>query len=191
MAPREPMKDDRPKNVRETIVYSNQKGDFVKGVRYANPRFFDGAREGVKRCIVVGNWPLVAAAYHNAGAQVVQLESPFEVYAALAPKGATVARPVRPAVAPAQAGKPPAPQAPAAAAPAEEIANEPLAIPRNWKELPWPNQRKLAMAFNGGAEIKNRPDAIAAIEAEVARRGAAQPAAPKAEAPKTATVVKA
>jgi hypothetical protein len=43
------------------------------------------------------------------------------------------------------------------------------------------------MAFNGGAEIKNRPDAIAAIEAEVARRGAAEPAAPKP----AATVVKA
>lgn len=56
---------------RDEIIYTSQKTGLEKGRRYANPRFFGGkARSGITKCIVVGNWPEVVAAYRGAGIEV-------------------------------------------------------------------------------------------------------------------------
>ncbi|MBO9589073.1 hypothetical protein [Devosia sp.] len=49
---------------------------------------------------------------------------------------------------------------------------EAVAIPETWETLPWPQLRSLASEFSD-APIKNKAEAIAAIQAEIAKRGAA------------------
>lgn len=46
-----------------------------------------------------------------------------------------------------------------------------VVIPDNWRELPWPRLRSLASQVSDDP-IVNRPVAVAAIEAELARRSA-------------------
>lgn len=46
-----------------------------------------------------------------------------------------------------------------------------VAIPADWRELPWPKLRALAAKVSPGP-VTDKPDCIAAIEAEMARRGA-------------------
>lgn len=49
------------------VVYSAQRSGFVKGRIYLNPRFFDGVlKPGATSVIIVGDWPIVKAAYEAA-----------------------------------------------------------------------------------------------------------------------------
>lgn len=60
-----------------------------------------------------------------------------------------------------------APSTKATAEPREKQAA--VVIPDNWRELPWPRLRSLASQVSDDP-IVNRPVAVAAIEAEIARR---------------------
>ncbi|BAQ18318.1 hypothetical protein [Methyloceanibacter caenitepidi] len=62
---------------KDTVIYTAQKSGLKKGPRYANPRFFDGKpKRGVKKVVVVGDWPAVVDAYEAAGVEVVTEETP-------------------------------------------------------------------------------------------------------------------
>lgn len=53
------------------IVYSTQRGGFLPGVIYRNPRYFQRPMaEGATRVTVVGDWPAVVAAYEAQGVPV-------------------------------------------------------------------------------------------------------------------------
>lgn len=57
------------------LVYSTQRTGYEQGRAYANPRFFISPRSGIKRVIVVGNFPAVVDAYRAQGVTVVEVES--------------------------------------------------------------------------------------------------------------------
>lgn len=124
----------------DEIVYSNQKGDFLDGKRYANPRFFAGVKSDVRKVTIVGDWPRVAEAYKAAGIEVVQMD---------APEG-----PKRPPLAPPPVSRP---------------DPESVEIPADWRDLHWQSIRKLASSFTT-EPVLNKEQAVEVVEAELARR---------------------
>lgn len=119
-------------------IYSTQKSDFEPGERYRNPRYFIAPKHGITKVVVIGNWPAVVEGYRAAGI-------PVEVVATDKPDAAA-----NPAPMPAQ----------------EPTTDDPLDIPPDWRDLPWPQLRSLAIKVNGGSIGKmTREDIEALIEA--------------------------
>lgn len=58
------------------LIYTAQKSGFEPDKRYRNPEHFDRAESGVKKVVVVGEWPKVVAAYEEVGAEVSVVEKP-------------------------------------------------------------------------------------------------------------------
>ena len=52
------------------VIYSAQRDGFEAGKVYRNPRYFEKADPRVTKAIVCGDWPDVALAYREAGAEV-------------------------------------------------------------------------------------------------------------------------
>jgi hypothetical protein len=137
------------------LVYATERTGLERGRSFRNPRFFTGTEDGVSRVIVVGDWPAVVRAYKAEGAEVVQGKDADAVRRALA--------------------SPPAQAAESAYVSPQEIAEAARAavdIPETWRELPWPERRRLAQNFSTD-RVLNRALAAAAITAELARRGPA------------------
>lgn len=61
------------------LTYTTQASGFEPGKRYRNPQHFDRPEPGVKAVVIVGDWPKVADAYEDAGAEVTFVESPKRV----------------------------------------------------------------------------------------------------------------
>lgn len=61
------------------LIYTAQASGFEPGKRYRNPQHFDRPEPGVKAVVIVGEWPKVAAAYEEAGAEVSVVEAPKRV----------------------------------------------------------------------------------------------------------------
>ncbi|ELF6206766.1 hypothetical protein RNI54_003594 [Pseudomonas putida] len=61
------------------LIYTVQASGFEPGKRYRNPQHFDRPEPGVKAVVIVGEWPKVAAAYEEAGAEVSVVEAPKRV----------------------------------------------------------------------------------------------------------------
>ncbi|WP_020191723.1 hypothetical protein [Pseudomonas putida] len=61
------------------LIYTTQASGFEPGKRYRNPQHFDRPEPGVKTVVIVGNWPQVADAYEDAGAEVTFVEAPKRV----------------------------------------------------------------------------------------------------------------
>lgn len=144
------------------LIYSTQKTGFEPDRAYANPRFFSAVRSGVERVFVVGSWPAVVAAYKAEGVQVVSVQDTAELCAVMAggQPAKAVSKPVDPQAAALQAAGLKAPGA-------GQVGPE---IPADWRDLPWPQLRSLASNFAEG--VLNKPDAVAAIQAELNRRAA-------------------
>lgn len=144
------------------IIYSRQRSDFIRGRVYSNPRFFTTPRAGVGKVFLVGDWPEIRAAYEALGVTVEQLDPSSAV------AGPDEARP--------QA------EAPASLTPAPPRNDRgKVYLPEDWRDLPWapkPDQdlslRSLA-AMVSDTPVLNKPQAIAAITAELARRDAEAP----------------
>jgi len=58
------------------LIYTAQRDGFEPGRMYRNPRHFDQIELGVESVVVVGDWPKVAAAYEEVGAEVSVIEVP-------------------------------------------------------------------------------------------------------------------
>lgn len=173
----------------DTVIYTAQKRGLDPDKRYANPRFFSGRpKSGIRKVTVVGNWPVVVAAYEAVGADVTVVRTGEP---AKAPHGGRVADPADvpdnwrgldwdgmrevagrvsdvPAI-----NRDEAVAMIEAAQPAEKVA-----IPDDWETLHWAKQEKLAQAIAGGdgpldtGEDETRAEkAKAIIAAEVANRG--------------------
>lgn len=54
-----------------SIVYSTQRGGFLPGFTYRNPRYFQRPMAEGARVIVIGDWPAVVKAYAGIGVGVV------------------------------------------------------------------------------------------------------------------------
>lgn len=123
------------------LIYSAQSAGFVDGLAYANPRYFSTPRAGVSKVFVVGDWPLVVAAYEDAGVPVEQLD-----------------------IAPVGPGK-------GVTAPVVHTSDDPftVTIPDDWESLNWQKLRSLASSVSS-EPIKNSDEAKAAINAELKRR---------------------
>lgn len=142
------------------LIYSRQATDFLPGRAYSNPRFFIGPRSGVDRVYIVGDWPQIRAAYEALGVPVEQLDETGAVRpAAKADPGAV---------------EPPPALTPVASA--DERSD--IEIPADWRDMPWTGKghslRALAAKFSD-APVINKDQAVAAVEAELARREAAAP----------------
>lgn len=61
------------------LIYTAQKSGFDPDKRYRNPQHFDRPESGVKKVVIIGDWPSVAAAYEKAGADVSVVEVPKAV----------------------------------------------------------------------------------------------------------------
>lgn len=61
------------------LIYTAQASGFEPGKRYRNPQHFDRPEPGVKAVVIVGEWPKVAAAYEEAGAEVSVVDAPKRV----------------------------------------------------------------------------------------------------------------
>ena len=61
------------------LIYTAQASGFEPGKRYRNPQHFDRPELGVKAVVIVGEWPKVAAAYEEAGAEVSVVDAPKRV----------------------------------------------------------------------------------------------------------------
>jgi len=61
------------------LIYTEQAYGFEPGKRYRNPQHFDRPEPGVKAVVIVGDWPKVADAYEDAGAEVTFVEAPKRV----------------------------------------------------------------------------------------------------------------
>lgn len=70
------------------LIYSQQASGFDKSKAYANPRFFTTPRADVEKVFIVGDWPLIVAAYEALGVPVERLDE-----APKAPPPATAACP--------------------------------------------------------------------------------------------------
>lgn len=137
------------------IIYSRQNSDFIKGKIYSNPRFFTTPRSGVTKVYIAGNWPKVEKAYKALGVPIEHLDEGGIAIGEIVPI---------------------------------EVKNEPqddmpqgpdysgVVIPEGWRDLPWVGAqgdvtlRSLASQMSEGNVI-NKPQAVAAITAELARRG--------------------
>ena len=138
------------------IIYSQQATDFIPGRAYSNPRFFSSPRSGVSKVFLVGDWPDIRAAYENLGVPVERLDaSEAERQASNIPLA-------------------PAPVRPAAEDPGSVV------IPEGWEALPWSKPGDDGLTLRGlassvsPAPVLNKAEATAAIEAELARRAAAE-----------------
>ncbi|MEG0968635.1 MAG: hypothetical protein RSG92_25030 [Pseudomonas sp.] len=58
------------------LIYTTQRDGFEQGRTYRNPRHFEQVEPGVESIVVIGDWPKVAAAYEEAGAEVSVVEVP-------------------------------------------------------------------------------------------------------------------
>lgn len=123
------------------LIYSTQSTGFVDGLAYANPRFFSTPRAGVSKVSVVGDWPLVVAAYEDAGIPVELLD-----------------------IAPVGSGK-------GISVPIIHASADPgaVVIPGDWESLTWQKLRSLASSVSN-EPIKNSDEAKAAINVELKRR---------------------
>lgn len=131
------------------IYYSQQASDFVAGRAYSNPRFFSTPRANASKVYIYGNWPEIEAAYTTLGVPVERMDS-------------------APTVSPTAVKMP------------VMSYGEPgrVTIPEGWRDLPWTKGevtlRGLASRVST-AKVINSADAIAAIEAEIARRAVDEP----------------
>lgn len=151
----------------DILVYTNQASDFLPGYRYANPRFFNGSlRADVKRVVIVGEWPAVAAAYEAKGIPVRNI-SHISCPADIEGPASTPTKEI------------PAPNQSLAPKKADDPAT--VQIPENWRELEWPTLRHLAAELTD-KPVTSKKIAVDTIEAEIARRAqvAAAAAAEKA-----------
>jgi hypothetical protein len=144
-----------PKNEKTfELIYSRQKTDFIPGRAYSNPRFYIRPREGVTKVLIVGDWPRIEADYKALGVPVERLDT-----------------------APVSSGQKAAQSAPAASAALRSgLTDEERAavkIPEDWQSMRWFAQRNLAQKFSA-APVLNKDGAVAAVEAELARRGASE-----------------
>ncbi|WP_409292285.1 MULTISPECIES: hypothetical protein [Pseudomonas] len=74
------------------LIYTAQASGFEPGKRYRNPQHFDRPEPGVKAVVIVGDWPKVADAYEDAGAEVTFFEAPKRVPLVEAPDQAELDR---------------------------------------------------------------------------------------------------
>lgn len=136
------------------ILYSRSARSLKPGQVYQNPRFFQSPLDGASRVLIEGDWPKIADAYAASGVPVEQV-----------------------------GGHPQAPEPQTAAAQAtlvpgaDEATRAEAYIPDNWRELPWTGSADTLTLRQLGALVSPVPvlkkaDAIAAIEAELARRAA-------------------
>lgn len=58
------------------LIYTTQRDGFEQGRTYRNPRHFDQVEPGVESVVVIGDWPKVATAYEETGAEVSVVEVP-------------------------------------------------------------------------------------------------------------------
>lgn len=112
------------------------------GAEYRNPRFFGEIEAGVEAVTVHGEWPEIVLAYVAAGV-------PVQIVGAETPSS-----------------------------PAPPAAPLPLArIPDRWRDLPWVGKAggltlRAVAEMVSGMRVINKAQAVAAIEAELARREA-------------------
>ena len=136
------------------LIYSQQATGFIPGRAYSNPRFFTSPRSGVSKVYLVGDWPMIRAAYENLGVEVERLDASTAEGCA----------------APTHIAPPPAP--------VEDPGS--AVIPDGWRDLPWskPGPDGLtirAVAKSVCAEPSlNKAAAIETIETELARRAAVE-----------------
>lgn len=133
------------------IVYAQSLHPLCEGRAFRNPRFFSGAEDGVTAAHVVGDWPRVVEAYRALGVPVSVTGGPPE--------------------APAQTFDPPAILQPVA-----DDMKARVYIPEDWQDLPYNGPadagitlRSLA-ALVSDEPVTRKAEAVAAIEAELARR---------------------
>lgn len=141
------------------LIYSQQSGGFVDGRAYSNPRFFSTPREGVEKVYLVGDWPKIRAAYEALGVPVEQLDADAAQARDAAPQAAVEI------LVPALTGE----------------ERDRFYIPDDWRDLPWTRPeggRDLTLrglgAMFASEPVINKSHAVAAIEAELARRAGAE-----------------
>lgn len=134
------------------LIYSRQDSGFIKGVAYSNPRFYTSARPGFGKVIVVGDWPQIVADYQKMGVEVEVTDT-------------------APVATPPPSAKPEGLTAPAMS----DLDRTNIVIPEDWRTLKWvaaadqPTLRALAAQVSD-VPVINKAGAVAAIEAELARR---------------------
>lgn len=126
------------------LVYSRERRTMKEGQSFRNPRFFNGAEEGVTKVLLDGDYPAISRAYAAAGVEVLRTD-PLEV---AGPKGAALP-----------------PHEPGAIVIPENWRD----LPWTQRTADDVSLRKLASAISD-APITNKTDAIAAVEAELERR---------------------
>lgn len=141
------MDEEHPKKPRE-IIYSAQHSDFVKGKRYANPRFFSTPKTDATKVFIIGKYPNIVAAYKALDIEVVQMKEGDALPTDDKAKG-----------------KPTTGSHGAKTPDASEVE-----IPAKWADLNWQAKRSLAKKLGG--EAVNKEQAEKVITAEVARRAA-------------------
>lgn len=146
----------------QELHYSQQTDGLVDGRIYANPRFFSGPRESVKKVFIDGEWPEIEAAYRALDVPVERID----------PLATVIAEDHR---------------SPIKTPTANDAAS--VDIPADWRDLKWsrPNAsgltlRALASMVSAGP-VTNGDQAAAAIEAEIQRRAASSEIEPNGEAP--------
>jgi hypothetical protein len=135
----------------KVLIYSQQASGFIRGKAYANPRYFSTPRAGVEKVQIVGDWPNIRRAYEALKVPVEQIDLSGAVAEPSAPADAIAAPPSLTPVAP-------------------EPERAAIDIPEDWQSLSWPQLRRLAASFSPDPII-NKGLAVAAITAELARRG--------------------
>lgn len=151
---------------RDILIYSNQNSDFVEGYRYANPRFYNGSiRSDVRKVVIVGEWPAVAAAYKAAGIEVrnvAYISCPADI------EGAAEKSPNE------------IPGSNASTAPKKAEDPNAVEIPEAWEKLEWADLRHIA-ALLTDKPVTSKKIASEAIKAELDRRAEAEKAAAAAK----------
>lgn len=134
------------------LVYAREAQALKGGQAQRNPRYFTQPEDGVSRVVLVGDWPEIEDAYLARGVAV------------------------------SHHGRPELDRKPAAIGPITKQAEDPasIVIPDDWQSLPWSQKgrgtslRTLAAAICPDPII-NKPQAFAAITAELARRALDEP----------------
>ena len=129
------------------VVYAVETGGMPKGPKYQNPQWFDAIHKDASKVIIVGDWPVVVAAYKDLGIPVEVVDRwPIVM--------------------------PPEPQRAASITSIKSDAS----IPEGWESLPWAapdvtqTMRFVAQQFTDAVVI-NRRHAAKIIREELARRG--------------------
>lgn len=146
--------------IKNFLVYTSQKRDFLPGVRYANARFFVDAKQDLPGVIVVGQWQKVIDAYRYAFPEMplIEVADEAELVNLMLHFGDMEATAL------------PAPEAQETNVSEPSTASQVITIPADWREnLAWPVLRSLASSVSD-TPVRNRADAEAAIEGELARR---------------------